>query len=78
MPVRPATGSTFDSARPRAVTGTATRSPARGPAAPMSTNASRVRMRPFIAMTAPIVPNRLGKGMNIGRLAGTRCHRAMT
>jgi len=52
--------------------------PASGPLAPMSNSAFRSGIRPFMRMTAPIVPMRLGNGMKYGRLAFTRWYRLAT
>jgi hypothetical protein len=58
-------GSTVTGGRwsPTTVTTTVAASPASGPATPISNSAFRSGIRPFILMTAPIVPMSVGTGM---------------
>ena len=72
-------GTNCEWAYPQARNGSATRKPASGPAAPMSTSAFLVGMRSRTRMTAPSVPNpSSGSGMKYGRLALTPWRRART
>ncbi len=55
-------------------TGSATAMPASGPAAPMSSSASRERICPRIRITAPMVPSsEMGIGMKKGGEMSTPC-----
>jgi hypothetical protein len=64
---------------PRANSGTATTSPANGPATAMSNSSRRLAREPSIPITAPRVPvSRTGIGMKNGNVAGMPWIRAAT
>ena len=70
-------GRMFENAKPTAIIGMATATPASGPAAPISNNARFERNGERILMTAPNVPIKIGMpGMKYGSVTSTPYFRA--